>query len=127
MPEPRPEPRRLPREERRTPLDMLVDVPGILGSVLLSRDGLPVVSEYAPLRRGETFVAMAAAAMAAAEVMAGELHLEGGVLLRMDHPSLTIAALAVSPELVVVVFAQPGTRVEQAFERLRAAAAGGVE
>lgn len=104
------------------PLEMLADAPGILGALLMTRDGLPVVCQMEKLRRPETLAAMAAATLTASEVMASELNLQGPVLFRVDHARMVIAGMAISQDLMLVAFAEPDTPIETAFARVRDAA-----
>lgn len=121
MPEPHPDEAWLTYRAQK-PLEMLADVPGILGALLMTRDGLPVVCEMEKLRRPETLAAMAAATLTASEVMSSELNLTGPVLFRIDHARMTIAGMAISQDLMIVAFAEPGTQIETAFARVRSAA-----
>lgn len=115
----------LARHPWQAQLELVVAVPGIQGALLLTRDGLPVLTQVERLRRPETFVAMAAATLTAAEVMASQLNLAGPVMFRVDHEKLTIAGMAVGAEFVVVLLAEPGADFAGAFARVRAGAPAG--
>lgn len=57
-----------PRHRADAILDSILAEPGVEGAFLLSRDGLPVLSRCTAIASPETFAAMQAAALGAAEM-----------------------------------------------------------
>lgn len=109
----------LPRSTWQASLDRLLTAPGVVGALLVTRDGIPVLTQYSRLRRPETFSAMAAAALSASEVIAHELGMGGPVLVRIEGPRLSVVALAASEDLMLIAIAEPGANLDVALNALR--------
>lgn len=100
----------------------LAKEPGVLGVALVSRDGLPIRATGRLALSRETFSAMVATAMGAAEIALSEL--DGGKTQHLvavtDRVKLVV--LGVSRELLLVVSAQADAPHERLLPRLDAAA-----
>lgn len=90
---------------------------GVSGAALISRDGLPVVSDLPATYDRETFSAMVAAMVGAAETALIEAG--GGIPERviMDNQSTRVVAMGVSDQFLLVVTG----RGDLDLDRLRAA------
>lgn len=91
------------QQKMRTLLDGLAKQNGVLGSVLITRDGLCVMNSDKTLASPETFSAMTAALMGAAETAFYELG--GATKLRVtaETDKSKIVALGATDELLLIV------------------------
>lgn len=102
------------------PLRALAAVRSVLGSVLVTRDGFCALNACPPLGAPETFSAMGAALVGAAEMALSELGGATTPKVVVDGEKHTLIAVGVTDDLLLLILAQPGTRLED----LTAAIAG---
>lgn len=103
-------------------LQELTKEPGVLGASLVSRDGLAVRSSGKLMLSRETFAAMTATFMGAAEIALAEL--DGG---RMHHmiavtDRVKLIVVGASRDLLLVVCTQADAPHDRLLPRLEAAA-----
>lgn len=112
-------------------LDKLAAEPGIVGAALVSRDGISVLDAFKQPIHPETFSAMSATLMGAAEVALADL--TGKRLRRVlaNTDDVTLIAVGVSTELILVALADRGqpldgflAQVDEIAEHLTALTAG---
>lgn len=100
---------------------------GVLGAALVSRDGLCVKAMGELSLHRETFSAMSATVMGAAEIALGDV--DGGrarsVLATTDHARMVI--VGATRELLLVAYARQDAPVDRLLRRLEDAAAGVAE
>ena len=103
-------------------LEQLAKEPGVLGAALVSRDGLAVRASGKLALSRETFSAMTATFMGAAEIALAEL--DGGrmqnIVASTDRVKLIV--LGATRDLLLVVCTQTDVSHEQILPRVEAAA-----
>lgn len=77
----------------------------VKGSAVVTRDGLPFVSALPASVNRETFAAMAATMMGAAETAAAEIEVSAASFVMAEFSSLRLIAVGAGPELLVVTIA----------------------
>ena len=80
--------------------------PGVEGSALLSRDGIPVVADLPASYSRETFSAMTAAMLGAAETAMIEIGRNVPDRLILENVDTRLVAVGVTNELMLVVVAK---------------------
>lgn len=105
-------------------LDALSRETGVLGVALISRDGL-CVKAHGRLDLGrETFSAMSATVMGAAEIALAEI--DGGSARHIvaSTDKVTMVLLGATRDLLLVSYLESSASVDQLLPRMQAAAAG---
>ncbi|MGQ0535916.1 MAG: roadblock/LC7 domain-containing protein [Methanobacteriota archaeon] len=97
-------------------LDRLTGQPGILGATLVTRDGISVVTRGAPVGSPETFAAMSAALLGAAETALYELGGGSRVRVTAETDKYTMVAVGATEELLLVLVAEAGTSLDAALK-----------
>ena len=77
----------------------------VRGSAVVTRDGLPLVSALPPSVNRETFAAMTATMMGAAETAASEVESTAASQVLAEFGTLRLVAVGAGPELLVVAIA----------------------
>ncbi|MBI2078094.1 MAG: roadblock/LC7 domain-containing protein [Euryarchaeota archaeon] len=98
--------------------------PGVEGSALLSRDGIPVVADLPASYSRETFSAMTAAMLGAAETAMIEIGRNVPDRLILENPETRLVALGVNNELMLVVVAKTSAALAEIIKAASAAADG---
>ena len=111
------------RNRFEEPLKALASQKGMIGAVLLTRDGLCVMSQCPSLASPETFSAMTAAVVGAAETALIELGSTRTPRIIVEGEKHRLVAVAVTDELLLVGIAGRETRVEDIASKLESAAA----
>lgn len=103
-------------------LDELAAQPGVRGAALVSRDGLGVKSVGAQELARETFSAMSATLMGAAEIAMGEIDPSRMrfVVAQTDRGKAVV--IPATPDLLLVVYADANAPLEALVSRAQAAA-----
>ncbi|MHB8605340.1 MAG: roadblock/LC7 domain-containing protein [Thermoplasmatota archaeon] len=103
-------------------LDKLAAQPGLHGALLISRDGFPLIGRSPRLPNPETFSAMSAALLGAAEASINEIG--GGETRRVLIETRTdrLIAIGLTDELLLVVLGAASHPLEKAFAVVEAAA-----
>lgn len=92
---------------------------GVRGSAIVTRDGLPLISALPRGVNQETFAAMVATTVGAAETAAAELDPSPAKRVRVDFGRLSLITGDAGPELVVVAILEgEKTDVSEALEKL---------
>lgn len=77
----------------------------VKGSAVVSRDGLPVVTALPPNVNRETFSAMAATMLAAAETAASEMATGDAARIAVEVGPVRLVAVSAGPDMLVIVIA----------------------
>ncbi|HEX2021151.1 MAG TPA: roadblock/LC7 domain-containing protein [Candidatus Thermoplasmatota archaeon] len=104
-------------------LEGLTKAPGVLGAAIISRDGLCVKSAGRPELSRETFSAMTATLMGAAEIALGELGGGRGRHIVASTESMRMALVGASRDLLLVACTQRDASIDDVLKRLEEAAA----
>lgn len=103
-------------------LDALAKEPGILGASLVSRDGLAVRSSGRLALSRETFSAMTATFMGAAEIALSELDAGRTQHIVASTDRVKLVVLGATRDILLVVCAQADAPYDKLLPRLEAAA-----
>jgi predicted regulator of Ras-like GTPase activity (Roadblock/LC7/MglB family) len=104
-------------------LHELAKHPGVLGAALVSRDGLAVQAAGRPELHRETFSAMSATVMGAAEIAFSQLSADRLRRLVAETDSGRLLILGATPDLLLLVYARPDVPIAELVPRAEAAAA----
>ena len=112
------------RQERLEQLlQELSKQPGVLGAALVSRDGLSVRAQGRQELHRETFSAMSATVMGAAEIAFAELSPDRMKRLIAETSNAKLLILGATPDLLLIVYAQADSALADLVPRAEAAAA----
>jgi predicted regulator of Ras-like GTPase activity (Roadblock/LC7/MglB family) len=95
-------------EQLKTVLGQLRLVQGVEGSILLSRDGITVVHDLPPAYDRDTFSAMSAAMLAAAETAMIEIGRGTPDKVTLENKTTKIVSTGVTGEMMLVVLMAAG-------------------
>jgi predicted regulator of Ras-like GTPase activity (Roadblock/LC7/MglB family) len=111
------------RQERLEQLlHELAKGPGILGAALVSRDGMSVRTTGRPELSRETFSAMSATLVGAAEIALGDLDPAKLDHVLVETHAAKLLLLGATSDLLLVVYAKRDAPLDSILERARAAA-----
>ena len=112
------------RQERLEQLlNELSKQPGVMGAALVSRDGLSVRSTGKQELRRETFSAMSATVMGAAEIAFAELAPDRLRRLIAETDAGKLIIMGATPDLLLIVYAHADAAIADIVPRAEAAAA----
>lgn len=114
----------MPTDQRRLEetLDAVVE-DGVLGAMLVTRDGFCMMNRCRAVPAPETLSAMTATMLGAAEAALGEMGGgEGPPRVHLETPTRRVLVLAVTPELLLVGVSDPTVPAETLRARLDKAA-----
>ena len=111
-------------ERARVTLDDLLRRPGVLGALLVTRDGLPVMHAGASFGNVETFSAMQATALGAAEMALDGMQGARAMGIVIDLGERRVLSRGVTPDLVMVLMIDRDASWEDAFEGIAEAGRG---
>src|SRR5687768_5062756 len=96
-------------EQLKEILSELRKLPGVEGSAIMSRDGISVVHDLPPAYDRDTFSAMTAAMLGAAETAMIEIGRGTPETVTVENKDSKFLALGVSGELMLVILLKTGT------------------
>jgi uncharacterized protein len=96
-------------EQLKEVLSGLRKLPGVEGSAVMSRDGISVVHDLPPAYDRDTFSAMTAAMLGAAETAMIEIGRGTPDKVTVENRDSQFVALGVSGELMLVILLKAGT------------------
>lgn len=103
-------------------LDELAAQPGIVGAALVSRDGLPVLDASKRPINTETFSAMSATVMGAAEAALSELAENRVVRIVADADRMRLVLVGVTDEFLLVTIAEQNADLSALVKKVEKAA-----
>lgn len=86
-------------------------LPGVLGAALVSRDGIGALQDLPPAAQQPSFSAMTAAMLGAAEAALLQIGRSAPQRLIVDSAEVRLLVQGVTPELLLVVLAQPNSNL----------------
>lgn len=101
-------------------LDKLVTEPGLVGALLVSRDGFPIVNRFARVLAAETFSAMSATFVGAAEAALAEAGMAGTARFVIEVGEERLVALGATGELLLVVIAKTSSPLDTVVAKANA-------
>jgi predicted regulator of Ras-like GTPase activity (Roadblock/LC7/MglB family) len=104
-------------------LQELAKHPGVLGAALVSRDGICLQSVGKQELRRETFCAMSATLMGAAEIALAEVDPSRAMHVVAETQTTKIVVLGATPDLLLVAEARVDADLASMLDRTRATAA----
>lgn len=102
-------------------LDHIATLPGVLGAVIVSRDGFFLLASRGLVPRLETFSAMAAAMVGAAEAALEEAQAGDVQRVIVESARARLVALGFTRELFVVTVIEPSVRLQDVLPRVEEA------
>ena len=102
-------------------LDELAGQPGLLGAALVSRDGLPVLDSSRRPLNSETFSAMSATVMGAAEAALSELSENRVARVIADADRMRLVLVGVTDEFLLVAIAEGESELQGVIKRVEKA------
>ncbi len=107
----------------QTALDALADAPGMVGAVLVSRDGFCMMNRFKALPGAETFSAMSATLMGAAEAALNEIGTERPLRIIVETSRHRMVTAGATGELLVVAMSEIATPLADVLMLVESAAA----
>lgn len=109
-------------------LDQLVDVEGVLGAALVSRDGIPILSKFTRHFDQMAFSILVEGAMAATLVGSAEealAEVEGGAMRRtiVESERVRLVLQGTADDLILVTLTDPGRALDKLAPYIDAACA----
>lgn len=103
-------------------LDQVVAHPGVTGALLITRDGFSMMNRCPRLPAPETFAAMSATMLGAAEAALGELGDGKTPRVVVESDRRRIITVGATEELLLVTVTETSLRLDDVMPRLEAAA-----
>ncbi len=103
-------------------LDHLVGHDGVQGALVVTRDGFVILNLCPSLPAPETFAAMSATLVGAAEAAMGELGREPVPRVVVETPERRVAATVATDELLVIAVTDRSTDADDLWPKLEATA-----
>jgi predicted regulator of Ras-like GTPase activity (Roadblock/LC7/MglB family) len=97
---------------------LLASTPGVLGLCLASRDGLPVLVRWAELQDVETFVAMQATALGAAEIAVSKRSAGSKVSVVVQDGGTRHVVVGVDRELFIILWAERSLSIDACLDEI---------
>lgn len=96
----------------------------VVGAALVSRDGIPVLDYFKRPLHKETFSAMSATLLGAAEVALAEVNAGPPLRIVAEAADLKMVIVGVKPDLILVVLAESTMPIERMLPRITSGADG---
>lgn len=105
-------------------LEQIAADPQAIGAALVSRDGIPILDHFKRPFHKETFSAMSATLLGAAEVALAEVRAGPPLRIVAEAADIKMVIVGIKPDFILVVLAETSAPLDRILSRVSSGAEG---